>query len=209
MKSMKGGSVNNSWAMMMMMLMGIIVSLFVIILHLLRGEGVHYRTSSSSSSSTNVSLPPQPPPSDALVFNNPYTPPLKTDQYAEMLRPSPPQLMLQYAPSNRRINLPTQGMGSSYSQLGIVTARNGHSPPTILPLMGRRIQSGRDKLQYYTISNTGMVNTKLPIRVKNRSCTGEYGCDEIFSGDAVFVEGYNEEFIATIYENASMAYLPI
>lgn len=112
---------------------------------------------------------------------------------------------------NTTVNYPTQGFGSTYSQLGILM-RNGNAmnaPPLILPLMGRRIMNGRDKLQYFTISNTGVVNTKLPIRVKGKSCMTEYGCNELYSGDVVFVEGYNEEFIATIYENATFSYMPV
>jgi hypothetical protein len=122
-----------------------------------------------------------------------------------------PMGMAPVPPGATTVNYPTQGVGASYSQLGILM-RHGtgmNAPPLILPLMGRRIMNGRDKLQYFTISNTGMVNTKLPIRVKGKSCMNEYGCNELYSGDTVFVEGYNEEFVATIYENATMAYMPI
>jgi hypothetical protein len=40
------------------------------------------------------------------------------------------------------------------------------------------------------MSNTGVVNTKLPVK-NNRICTSEQGCDEIYSGDSVFVDGYD------------------
>ena len=49
---------------------------------------------------------------------------------------------------------------------------------------------------------------KLPITFKNKSCTNEYGCDEIFSGDTVYVEGYGDTFKATVYENSTFHYLP-
>jgi hypothetical protein len=78
----------------------------------------------------------------------------------------------------------------------------------ILPLMGRRNMAGRDKWQYYTISNTGNLNTKLPVSVNGKSCTGEYGCDDITNGDVVYVEGYNDTFKATIYENSLFNYIP-
>jgi hypothetical protein len=45
--------------------------------------------------------------------------------------------------------------------------------------MGRRVD--RNKMQYYAISNTGTMNTKLPLKNKGRSCTDERGCDEIFT----------------------------
>jgi hypothetical protein len=89
--------------------------------------------------------------------------------------------------------------------MGILT--NGSDK--ILPLMGRRHMSGRDKYQYYTISNTGNLNTKLPVSVNGRSCTSEYGCDQIMQGDNVYVEGYKETFNATIYETNNFHYLPL
>ena len=75
--------------------------------------------------------------------------------------------------------------------------------------MGRRHMSGRDKWQYYTISNSGSLNTKLPVSVNGRSCTSEYGCDPIMQNDAVYVEGYKSTFNATVYENSSFHYIPI
>jgi hypothetical protein len=96
--------------------------------------------------------------------------------------------------------------------MGILTrnqSRNGaNSGDSILPLMGRQVMSGRDKWQYYTMTNTGNLNTKLPISVNGRSCTGEYGCDSMNNGDTVYVEGYNDTFIATIYENSMFQYIP-
>jgi hypothetical protein len=78
----------------------------------------------------------------------------------------------------------------------------------ILPLMGKRMgRTGRyDKMQYYTMSNTGPVNTKLPISKNGKSCTGEYGCDEINNGDTVYVEGYSDTFKATVYESGQFSY---
>jgi hypothetical protein len=89
-----------------------------------------------------------------------------------------------------------------YSQVGILT----RGEQLILPLMGRHM-NGRDKWQYYTISNTGTLNTKLPITVKGKSGMSEYGCDQVYSGDQVFVEGYNDVFNSTIYENNQFRYV--
>ena len=68
--------------------------------------------------------------------------------------------------------------------------------------------SGRDKWQYYSMSNTGHLNSKLPININGKSCTGEYGCDPIYNGDMVYVEGYNDLFKVTKYENDTLRYLP-
>ena len=129
------------------------------------------------------------------------------------------------------VNVETRGVRSDYTQIGILTKSSGGSNKfskrkmfsddlpedgwegsehrLILPLMGRRCLSGRDKWQYYTISNTGVVNTKLPIKVRGRNCSSEYGCDEIMEGDMVYVQGYNHGFQATVYENATFSYIPV
>ena len=107
------------------------------------------------------------------------------------------------------INVPTRGYEEDYKQYGILTRASGLGE-MILPLMGRRSNNSRDKYQYYTMTNSaGNINTKLPISVNGRSCTSEYGCDQISSGDMARVEGYNDTFRATIYESSLMSYLPI
>ena len=107
-------------------------------------------------------------------------------------------------------SIETRGPSPSFSQIGILTPEPGVSHNTgtlILPLMGRKL-SGRDKMQYYTTSNNGNMNVKLPVSKNGKSCTGEYGCDEIYNGDTVYVEGYSEIFKATIYENTRLSYIP-
>ncbi len=107
------------------------------------------------------------------------------------------------------ININTRGPELNFSQMGILTRENS-SDDMILPLMGRRSSTGRDKHQYYTMSNnSGNINTKLPVSLKGRSCTSDLGCDEIFNGDSVYVEGYNDTFRSTIYENALYKYIPL
>jgi hypothetical protein len=103
------------------------------------------------------------------------------------------------------INIKTQG-GGSYTQVGILTRTN--QSDMILPLFGKLHLSGRNKWNYYTLSNTGNINTKLPVSLKGRSCTSDVGCDEIYNGDIVYVEGYKDTFTATIYENGGMSYIP-
>jgi len=120
-------------------------------------------------------------------YNNPYQPPM-------MNMTSMP------------VNVRTRGEPNDYHQIGILSRSNGDD--LILPLMGRRIMSGRDKWQYYTMSGTGNLNTRLPVSLNGKSCTGEYGCDYINNGDVIFVEGYNDTFQTTIYENNLLQYIP-
>lgn len=138
-------------------------------------------------------------------FNDPYAPPLKSDG---IYYPSDFGDLRGMPPVAVPINLQTRGLSTGYQQVGILTRTNGSSD-MILPLMGRRNMTGRDKWQYYTISNSGNLNTKLPVSVNGKSCTTEYGCDDINNGDVVYVEGYNDTFRATIYENNLFRYLPI
>lgn len=133
-------------------------------------------------------------------FNDPYSPPMKTDGI--------------YFPRDSGdvrgipVNVQTRGTNMSYQQVGILTRGNSNGQDMILPLMGRRLMTGRDKWQYYTISNTGNMNTKLPVSLNGKSCTGEYGCDDINNGDNVYVEGYNDTFRVTMYENSLFNYIP-
>lgn len=133
------------------------------------------------------------PVSSHASLSDPYIPPLKNDIPVRVSVP---------------VNIQTNSADLPYTQVGILTKNDKGT--MILPLMGRGLWNGRDKWQYYTMSNTaGALNTKLPISVNGRSCTGEYGCDSISNGDTVYVEGYNDTFRATIYENSVLRYLPI
>ena len=134
------------------------------------------------------------------IFNDPYSPPGKN-----------PVVYPRNSGDVRGIpvNIQTRGVDNDYQQVGILTRSNYSGDEMILPLMGRKHMSGRDKWQYYTISGTGNLNTKLPISVNGRSCTGEYGCDDIYNGDVVYVEGYKDTFHATIYENNQFHYIPV
>ena len=73
--------------------------------------------------------------------------------------------------------------------------------------MGKPLFTRRSLWNYYTISNQHN-NVKLPVSVRGKSGLSEYGVDEVFSGDTVYVEGYNDAFKVTIYENSVMKYLP-
>ena len=134
-------------------------------------------------------------PDDVLM--NPYEPPLRDDRYIRMpldIRGGVP------------INIPTQSVDTTYRQVGLLTRMNGSE--TILPLMGRPLFTNRDKWNFYTMSDKNNT-VKLPISNKGRSCTNEYGCDNLYNGDSVYVEGYNDAFKVTVYDNQIMRYLPV
>ena len=130
------------------------------------------------------------------VLMNPFVAPLKDNSYF------PPDMG---DPIGVPINIKTRGFDTSYRQLGILTRVNGEE--SILPLMGRPLHTNRSKCVYYTMSDKN-TSVKLPISRSGRSCTNEYGCDELFNADTVFVEGYNDAFKVTIYENNQPQYIP-
>lgn len=151
-------------------------------------------------------------------FNDPYSPPLKTNDlfypmffgggYSSGIRTNLNGGGDIRQTPNIPISVSTTNYPSQYSQMGILTRKEGKDD-LILPLMGRRINNGRDKWQYYTISNNGNLNTKLPIIFNGRNCTSENGCNEMYSNDTVYVEGYKDKFVTTVYENQTISYIPV
>lgn len=132
-------------------------------------------------------------PNDVLL--NPYTAPLKDDRYIQShdIRGGIP------------INISTRAVDTDYRQVGLLKRMNG--PEMLLPLMGRPLFVSRDKWQYYTMSDKNNA-IKLPVSFKSKSCTNEYGCDQINNGDTVYVDGIDAPFEVTIYDNAVMKYIP-
>ena len=129
------------------------------------------------------------------VLMNPYTPPLKDERV----------IMSNDVRGGVPININTRAVDTSYRQIGLLKRMNGEE--TLLPLLGRPLYVGRDKWQYYTMNDSNN-QLKLPVSFKSKSCTSEYGCDEISNGDTVYVDGINATFQATIYDNATMRYIP-
>ena len=139
-------------------------------------------------------------PSDPLL--NPYAPPLRDERYfIPRFGMAPPGAV----PINVSTNI--GAVDTAYRQLGILTPLNGKSKDNILPLMGRPLFTNRDKWNYYSTSNQHN-NVKLPVSRAGRSCSSEYGCDKLYNGDTVYIEGINEPYKITVYDNDTMKYLP-
>jgi hypothetical protein len=132
-------------------------------------------------------------PKDVLL--DPRVPPYRDERY--------------FTPKAVPINVSTNvgAVDTTYRQMGILTPLNSSSKDNILSLMGRPLFTSRQKFQYYTISNQHN-NVKLPVSVKGKSALTEYGVDELYNGDTVYVEGYNDAFKVTKYENDTIKYLP-
>lgn len=134
------------------------------------------------------------------VLLNPYQAPLRDNSVG------------QHANSNNAvnrvpINIQTQSYDTNYRQIGILT-RVSNNKETILPLMGRPLITNRNKWNFYSMSEANQF-LKIPVTYNGKNCMGEYGCDDLSTGDIVNVEGYNDSFKVTTYESNSPKYLPL
>ena len=178
---------------------------------------LNVETRDSTKNQSNTGLYPQPGYSYSNIENdvllNPYQAPLRDNSRF---------------PNNNNnnnsftkkmpINVATQSYDTNYRQIGILT-RNSGDKETIIPLMGRPLIANRDKWNFYTMSeNNNML--KLPVSLlKNKAktscqsntytkCMGQNGCDDLYTGDIVHVDGYNDSFKVTTYENNAPQYIP-
>jgi hypothetical protein len=150
------------------------------------------------------------------TYLNPYAPPLRQNPYFDDRThydvrgylPPPITTSVRHhdVVSVVPINVNTRHRNYAYKQVGILTRDDGSE--TILPLFGRPLDNGRDKWQYYTMKD-GQNMVKLPVSRNGKSCTNEYGCDEIFNGDSLYIEGYKDNFNAVIYETDEPRYIPL
>lgn len=163
-------------------------------------------TSTSTSTSSFFWMPSWPYtnlPSDPLL--NPYAPPLRDERYMTLGMGIP--WMAPTRPVGVPINVSTNigAVDTTYRQVGILTASN--SKGRVIPLMGRPLFTNRNKWQYYT--NSDQLNSmRLPLSRNGKSCTNEYGCDQLNNGDTVYIEGLNEAYAVTLYDNDTIRYLP-
>lgn len=133
-------------------------------------------------------------PNDILL--NPYAPPYRDDRVFPFNLDPRGAIPIP-------INVSTSAVDTTYRQVGILKRVNGSE--MILPLMGRPLFTNRDKWQFYTLNEN---NIKLPVTFKQKSCTSEYGCDNVYTGDSVYVDGIDAVFKATMYDTAVYKYLP-
>lgn len=154
------------------------------------------------------------------VILDPYGPPLRNDgvyfpKDSADIRGGVPLVPCDTCLVNREamcpvgipINIETRGSPMEFTQVGILTRGSGRGDQ-VLSLMGRKLMNGPDKWQYYTLTNSGIMPTKVSIYRNGRDAMGEYGIDRLYDGDNVFVDGYEEVYRAKMYENSTFRYIP-
>jgi hypothetical protein len=123
-----------------------------------------------------------------------------------------------YPPLQRgiSINEETRESGGDYQQLGILSKNainNGEGTPgnntdsVVLPLYGKPTYRGSNKWLYYTETDK-LHPVKIPVTYKNKDCTDDQGCDEIYDGDDVVIPSYNGDFKVKIYKMNKPRYIP-
>jgi len=110
---------------------------------------------------------------------------------------------VQIRKSNNRlpINIHTQAV-DHYQQIGLLY--DGH---ITLPLLGRRVHSGSNKWNYYSLTNDNIA-LKIPLSKNGRGCMERNGCDELYEEDSIIIPEYNQsKFKIKMYDN-SPRYIP-
>ena len=184
-----------NYTLLLITILLIICIFFIYKFH--KENSLHYKESNKSNSLNSF---------DYTIYNslgkennvlmNPHDPPLRDNRYNK---------------SNNfqhkiPINISTRAVESKFRQIGILTRVSGKE--TILPLMGRPLYPSRDKWLFYTLSDQNN-RIKLPISYKKKSCMNQYGCYNLYNGDIVYVEGYNDAFKVTSYDNNTLTYIPV
>lgn len=93
------------------------------------------------------------------------------------------------------VNIPTRGEFGPFQQMGYLYNENNND--LAMPIMGRRIHS--QQYEYYTFHHNN-PNIKIPIHTK----AGR----EIYDGDKINIEGYNEKFTYKKYSLDHPRYVP-
>lgn len=111
------------------------------------------------------------------------------------------------------MNIPTRGV-EQFQQVGIIASIDNQNDEAststrkkILPLYGRRTFNGSSKWNYYT-STDGYHVVQLSVVHKNKDCMEEYGCDELYSDDEIYIQEYEESFRVNMYKRSPIRYIP-
>ena len=144
-------------------------------------DSIKYKPNVSPSITRNITI--------ANPTNNQQNGPFRQDIYNQ---PS----STQSTQSTLKINQNTRGEYTNWHQVGILSPKNSTNNETIMALYGRRLHG--DNWEYYTTHHIN-TNVKIPLDSIKK---------ELYDGDTVSVTGYQDTFIAEIYELDAPKYIP-
>lgn len=121
-----------------------------------------------------------PPQNNKNVLLDPFTPPLKTNNFSN---------------------------DQTFSQIGILTPINADSNSGPIPLMAKPTYSNRNKWQYYSLSGQ-FHQMKLPLIHNGRKTMTEFGIDEISNGETIHIDGLKNNYSVSLYDNNNIPYNP-
>jgi hypothetical protein len=129
------------------------------------------------------------------------------DRYTRAPQPlrdwmAPPEFPPRGGIASIPINIPTQGLPESFQSVGMMNVSG-----KILPLYGRRTAGSSDRWNYYTRTDT-YNPVPIPVKYKRRDCMDDTGCNELYSGEEVKLEGTGEEGKVTLYKFDGPKYIP-
>ena len=100
------------------------------------------------------------------------------------------------------INIPTRGEPGAYQQVGFLI--NNKSDES-MPLYGRQTYPSSRKWNYYT---NNLDNVKQPLIVNNKNCMDYGGCDEVYGGENINLQGTKKKYKVEKYNYSQPRYLP-
>ena len=161
-------------------------------------------TGPQQMSTIATALSPQMPPPGPTIINVGRG---GDDRYTRAPQPlrdwmAPPEFPPRGGIASIPINIPTQGLPESFQSVGMMNV-NGK----ILPLYGRRTAGSSDRWNYYTRTDT-YNPVPIPVKYKRRDCMDDTGCNELYSGEEVKLEGTGDEGKVTLYKFDGPKYIP-
>jgi hypothetical protein len=159
-----------------------------------------------------IRMPPQPPMSPPLSTTTVLGggPDFVDTRFARPPQPlrdwlAPPEIPPRGGIATIPINIPTQGLPEQFQPIGNIRVDGTEK---MLPLYGRRTATGNGTWwNYYTRTDT-FNPVPLPIRYQKRDCMDDVGCNELFSGEHVRLEGTGETGRVTVFRYDGPKYIP-
>ena len=161
-------------------------------------------TGPQQMSTIATALSPQMPPPGPTIINVGRG---GDDRYTRAPQPlrdwmAPPEFPPRGGIASIPINIPTQGLPESFQSVGMMNVSG-----KILPLYGRRTAGSSDRWNYYTRTDT-YNPVPIPVKYNRRDCMDDTGCNELYSGEQVKLEGTGDEGKVTLYKFDGPKYIP-